>query len=180
MNDDRDGAHIKETYAHFGLAHYLAQVLEHGVVNALVYLELIPSKIHTKQQRSREEWLQYFDEFMDRKFEATLGRLIKGLREHDVVTDELEAALVPALRARNWLSHGYFRDRASEFMTEVGRESMISELQEFQNLFEKADTLLESALKPTRLKYGFTEEKLEKAVSEALQQVGVANRGTLQ
>ena len=180
MNDDLNGAHIKETYAHFGLAQYLAQVLEHGIVNALVYLELIPSKVHTKQERTREEWVQHFDDFMVKNFDATLGRLMKRLREHDVVTGELEASLAPALRARNWLAHGYFRDRASEFITEAGRDTMMAELQEFQNLFEKSDELLEAALKPTRLKYGFTDEKLDEAVAEALQQAKRFGRRTLQ
>ena len=180
MNDDRDGAHIKEVYAHFGLAQYLAQVLEHGIVNALVYLELIPSKLRSKQRKTREEWLQHFDEFMGRKFESTLGHLIKGLREHHVVASELERTLASALQARNWLAHAYFRDRSSEFMTEAGRESMIGELQRFQTLFERADELLESALKPTRLKYGFTDEQLEKAVAEALQESVNTKPSTLQ
>jgi len=37
-----DGEHIKEVYAHFGLAIYLAQVLEHGIVNALVCADFVP------------------------------------------------------------------------------------------------------------------------------------------
>lgn len=170
MNHDRVGAHIKEVYAHFGLAQYLAQVLEHGIVNALVYLELVPSEIRSKQRKTREQWLQHFDEFMGRKFESTLGLLIKGLREHKVVAGELEKTLTSALQARNLLAHAYFRDRSSEFMTEPGRDSMIAELQRFQTLFEKADALLESALNPTRLKYGFKDEQLAKAVAEALRE----------
>jgi hypothetical protein len=30
------GDQIRDTYAHFGLAMYMAQVLEHGLVNAMV------------------------------------------------------------------------------------------------------------------------------------------------
>ena len=30
------GDEIRDVYAHFGLALYLAQVLEHGIVNAMV------------------------------------------------------------------------------------------------------------------------------------------------
>jgi hypothetical protein len=35
-----EGEHIKEVFAHFGLALYLAQCLEHGIVNALSQLDL--------------------------------------------------------------------------------------------------------------------------------------------
>jgi hypothetical protein len=48
------GAHVKEVYARFGLAVYWAQVLERGVVNALVIVDLIPSRRHLA--RSAEEW----------------------------------------------------------------------------------------------------------------------------
>jgi len=45
--------HVKEVYARFGLAVYYAQVLEHGLVNALVVLDLIPNRRHLA--RSRDE-----------------------------------------------------------------------------------------------------------------------------
>ena len=35
---EEENTHIKEVYAQFGLAVYYAQVLEHGMVNALVFL----------------------------------------------------------------------------------------------------------------------------------------------
>jgi hypothetical protein len=40
---DPTDEHVKTVYAHFGLAVYLAQVLEHGLVNALVFVDLLPS-----------------------------------------------------------------------------------------------------------------------------------------
>ena len=40
---DEDEQH-KEIYAHFGLAIFTAQVLEHGIVNALVCCDLIPNR----------------------------------------------------------------------------------------------------------------------------------------
>jgi hypothetical protein len=46
--------HVKEVYARFESAVYYAQVLEHGLVNALVILDLIPNRRHLV--RSRDEW----------------------------------------------------------------------------------------------------------------------------
>lgn len=37
--EDRD-ALVREIYAHYGLAMYQAQVLEHGIVNAMVYAQM--------------------------------------------------------------------------------------------------------------------------------------------
>lgn len=54
-----DGEHIKEVYAYFGLAIYLAQVLEHGIVNALVCADLVPRR--AGQVTSNEQWASEFD-----------------------------------------------------------------------------------------------------------------------
>ena len=54
LSDDREDEHVKEVYARFGLAVYYAQVLEHALVNAVVVLDLIPSRRHIA--RSKEAW----------------------------------------------------------------------------------------------------------------------------
>ncbi len=71
------------------------------------------------------------------------------------------------------LAHGYFRDRAAEFMTKDGRDSMIAELEEAQSLFRRADSELEIAIKPLRKRYGHTEEKLKHDYDEYLKEIGV-------
>ena len=55
--------HVKEVYAHFGLAIYLAQVLEYALGHALVYVDLIPQQL--KRKCTREQWIQKYDSFMD-------------------------------------------------------------------------------------------------------------------
>lgn len=167
------GEHNKTVYAHFGLAIYLAQCLEHGLVNALVYLDLIPNK--AKVVQNRDEWAASVDEFMDRHFEHTLGRMICDLKRVTSVPARLESTLAEALRQRNWLAHDYFRERASEFMTVTGRERMIGELETAQNLFRDADRALDGAIKAVREKYGFTDERLKQASDEMLSEI---RRGT--
>ena len=44
MSNDPTDEHVKTVYAHYGLALYLAQCLEHGLANALVYVNLIPRR----------------------------------------------------------------------------------------------------------------------------------------
>jgi hypothetical protein len=155
---DADGEQVKEVYARFGLAVYFAQVLEHGIVNALVILDLIPSRRHLA--RSADEWASEVDAFMDRHFQASMGRLMTNLRDITQVDDALEQLLGEALRKRNWLVHHFFRERATEFMSSPGREQMISEVDGCRDLFQCADKMLEATVTPLRRKAGLTDELL--------------------
>src|SRR5437879_2832975 len=105
--------HIREVYAHFGLAVYCGQLLEHGIVNAMVTLRLPNRDQFTKRD---------IDAFMDQQFENTLGKLVKDIRAETALPADVEDLLAQALSMRNWLCHDYFRERAVEFMTERGRE----------------------------------------------------------
>ncbi|BEQ16185.1 hypothetical protein [Desulfoferula mesophila] len=159
MIADSDNDHIKTVYAEYGLAIYLAQCLEHGIANALIYLDLIPR--NTRNIHTREEWADKLDSFMNSNFEQTLGRLIYDINSVSTLPTGLRETLAKALKKRNWLAHDYSRERATEFMTASGRNMMIQELQEVQELFQTADELLDSTFKPVREKYGFTDNMLE-------------------
>ena len=161
MDEDE---HTKETYAHFGLAVYLAQVLEHGLVNALVIL-----KLPERNRLTRTD----IDAFMDKRFENTLGRLISDLRQVTSVPEELDTFLSRALRKRNWLCHHYFRVRAVELMTAAGRDAMIAELKEAQELFMQADTLLSETVQPLAARYGITKKACEAECQRLLEEHGI-------
>ena len=161
---DANTEQIKEVYAQFGLAIYLAQVLEHGIGNALVYTSLIPSNIGNV--RSATEWQEKFDQFLGTHFEKTLGRMISTLKAQVAIPNNLESLLSTALKTRNWLAHHYFRDRSDEFMNEAGRMKMIVELEEAQALFSRTDQILGATIKPLREKHGFTDERFEQFFKE--------------
>jgi hypothetical protein len=163
----------KEVYAHFGLAAFLAQVLEHAIVNAMVYLDLIPSK--ARKVPDAAAWTKAFDEFMEGHFEKTLGNLVRTLRALTEIPENLEALLRESLRRRNWLMHGYFRERAEQFVTDVGRDGMISELQEIQSLFDRTEKELETVIAPIRRRYGFSDERLAAFYKEYLK--SIADKG---
>ena len=67
-----EGEHVKEVYARFGLALNCAQVLEHGLVNALFIVDLIPSH---HLARSRDKWGTAVDAFGRRADEKHLLRV---------------------------------------------------------------------------------------------------------
>jgi len=163
MNED---LHHKEVYAYFGLAIYQAQVLEHGIVNALVYCDLIPNK--AKTVKSKEEWAALFDTFMDGHFEKTLGKMIRTLKTTFPITTELESKLAESLKLRNFLAHHYFKDRIHLFLSYEGREQMIRELSRAHEQFENTDSELEALIKPIREKHGFTDRVLQMAYDDFL------------
>ena len=156
---DPEEEQVRDVYAHFGLAVYLAQCLEHGIANALVFADLIPQK--ADHFPAREQWDEDFDAFMGSKFQATLGRLIEQLREVTQIEPDLEALLKRALQRRNWLAHHYFRERAEALVSQEGRRAMLEELQEAQQLFQKVDAMLFEVVRPIRERFGITDQVLE-------------------
>lgn len=162
---DYDEEQVREVYAHFGLAMYLAQVLEHGVVNALVILRL-PAKAKMTRQD--------IDEFMEGRFQKTLGALLRQQRsEIGSIPGELDSVLRKALRERDFLAHHYFRERSERFVLRDGREQMLQELQGYQKLFEDAEGLLSQALAPFRIRYGVTDEVLDEEYERVCRSLGI-------
>ena len=163
MEDGEEQA--RDTFAHFGLAMYLAQVLEHGVVNALVILRL-----PERGQMSRQD----IDDFMEGRFQKTLGTLLRQLKsEIGSIPGGLDLMLSGALRLRNFLAHDYFRERAEQFVTRGGCGQMIRELQDYQELFDKADKLLGDALAPLRNEHGITDAMLDEEYKKMCRSLGI-------
>lgn len=169
MHVDSHDEHVKSVYAHFGLAVYLAQVLEHGLANALVFLDLLPNRADNPVPR--KQWEAEFDSFLERNFETTLGKMIRSLKAVTPIPSDLEAVLTDALTKRNFLAHHFFRERSDAFVSHEGRERMIEELQNAQALFDGADTKLSEATKSAREKYGFTDERAEQFLKQHLSKI---------
>jgi hypothetical protein len=161
---------VKEVYANFGLAVYQAQCLEHGLVNALVFLDLIPNK--RSVAKSASEWATLVDSFMEARFELTLGKMIRALKDITVVPVELQDHLASVLSKRNWLAHHYFRERAEAFLTQSGRVAMVAELEQMQAAFSQADDALEATIRPARERIGLTDEVLAKTYAKLRVEVG--------
>ena len=166
MDLDPESEHIKTVYAHFGLAIYLAQCLEHQIVNSMVVLHLIPN--FKWSSRSKEDWYIEHDTYNEVQFRKTLGQMIQSLMAVTKVPDELEQGLNVCLARRNYLAHHYFRDHAVELMSNHGRESMVAELEREQVLFRETDRSLHNLVAPLYTKYGVTSEKIDASLQELL------------
>lgn len=173
-NLDDENAQIRDVYAHYGLAMYLAQCLEHGIVLALVFAKLLPqvrSESKTVEKFSVFEFEQRFDIFMDDHFELTMGGLISRLRTSSKLAATFDADLSKAKNLRNFLAHRYFRERAEELISKIGRHSMLAELQAAQRLFERVDEELKTTADSLASASGIALTVQEQRVAEYMAQV---------
>lgn len=136
---DSESHQIREVFAYYGRAMYCGQVLEKaiGVMLSSVYAPTSP------EQMSKYRYDDLRQEHLNSK--KTLGVLLSIFRQRAQPQDisAIEDKLTIALEKRNWLAHSYWWDRALEFNTPDGRESMLSELEETTLLFEKITESLE-------------------------------------
>jgi hypothetical protein len=124
---------IREVFAHFGAAIYHSQVLEHGIVNLVVW-----SGLRDGSYRAFEETETANAEL----FRQTMGSVMKILLSRRPDVGHLDDLLIRAVRLRNFLAHKYFRQRAAAFMTEAGQNQMIGELEKTTAFFKEVDAKL--------------------------------------
>jgi hypothetical protein len=167
MIEDPTDDEVKELYAHFGLAYYCSGVLEYGIANALLILELLEGRAGAK---TREEWEALVDKHFEESFEKTLGKLKNHLARHQERSPML-SNLMPDLDRcvceRNFLAHRFWREHATRWFTRRGRERMIHRLAEARELFSETDRKLETVMRPFKERNGFTPD-LERATMELM------------
>jgi hypothetical protein len=156
----------KELFAHFGLAYYFSSVLEHGVVNALLILEIFDKRRNVK---THAEWEMLVDAHFDSSFAKTLGRLKTQLARHNArstILSNLITDLDRCVEERNFLAHHFWRDCSIKWFTRDGREEMNHRLEGVRDLFRYTDKQLEAAIQPFAKQHGITPELLQQTSRE--------------
>lgn len=156
---DPEGTDVKEVYAFFGLCSYYGQVLERGLINLAVVLN-VRGATHV----TGDDVVAAFERIEVK----TLGQLIGDVRRMVPIPDELGAALSTALHDRNCLAHRFFTIRDVDFCSNPGRRNMIEELRDMTARFQATDRLLDSITLPLWEKLGFTQAMMESEVRKML------------
>ena len=73
---DDDAVQIREVYSRYGLAMYLAQVLEHSMVNAVIIVRMLPAM---REHADRSTWEDAFDGAYDAELAKTFGNMLRAL-----------------------------------------------------------------------------------------------------
>ncbi len=149
----------REVFAHFGVAIYHSQVLEHGIVNLVVW-----SGVRDGSYRAFEETETANAEL----FRQTMGSVKKILLSRRPDIEYLDGLLIRAVRLRNFLAHKYFRQRAAAFMTAAGQNQMIEELEKAIAFFKEVDAKLSPLTRQIIEVMGITEH-MAAAAEEARQ-----------
>lgn len=176
MLDEDDDQQIVETFARFGRAIYMANVVEVGLAQTLMQIEfLTPAREKFIAEKGKDFDQAAFDAdftaFMAKQFSKTMGQLKQRVAEVSNFDEALRKRIIDATERRNFLAHHYWRESAEQFMTEDGRAKMIEELTKDAEVFEQLDKDIRSATKPVRERLGIKEALLNEGVEEQLGQL---------
>jgi len=166
-----ESEHIKEVYAHFGLAMYIAQCVEQSLILLLVFHEFFPKNIKNRIHDDPDLWAKEYDKYDDIVSSKTMGRLLGAVRKLEILTESQTEELKTALKKRNWLAHSYFSQRSVHFVSSDGRNKMIAELEECREFLGNIDNSLMEMLSSLNEKYEITDEMLYKIKKEMLSEV---------
>jgi hypothetical protein len=159
--EEPDEDEAKELYAHFGLAYYCANVLEHGIVNALCYIDLLDQR---KTCRTRQEWERMVDAHFDNSFSQTFGRLKSQIAGHAGTVPDI-AALMGDLEAcakeRNFLAHHFWREYGGHWFSKAGRAAMVARLKAARDMFFDTTARLDAAVEPFAERHGLSKDVRE-------------------
>lgn len=154
---DDENYHTREVYAHFGLAVYQAQVLEHGVVNLLTLAKIFPDPAATRKM---------FVPVMEQHFAQVFGQLVKKVAPYLGDDIELLADLKSAVAVRNHLTHRYWREKVGLTLTARGKNRMITELRDIIQMFVDVDERLSRVMLTYAAVRGVTMEDIERLAEE--------------
>lgn len=159
--DRADDEEAKTIYAHFGLAFYTSNVLEHSMVNLLATIRLFP-KFRGRVDLS--SWPEDVDRFYDKSFSKTFGKIksiLEDCAEIDALSERISEVLSAANKERNFLAHHFWREHSEHWFSANGRTEMVSRLEEMREAFKIADAEVERILSMLLPKYGITQEERE-------------------
>lgn len=173
MLDKDDDLQIVETFARFGRAIYMANVVELGLAQTLVQIEfLTPAREkHIKEQRKdfdRNKFDAEFETFMAERAKQTMGTLNLRVSQKSEFDEALKKRISDATLRRNFLAHRYWPEMSVKFMTKEGRDEMIKELSQDADIFEQLDRDIRQATRPVREKLGINEAPLNEGVEKRL------------
>lgn len=162
--EDDESIQIREVYSRYGLAMYQAQVLEHGMVNAVIVARMLPT---IRNHPDRAAWEEAFDGAYDTELAKTFGNMLRAL-EPLGLPEELMVRLRAAKLERDRLAHRFFREHDENFLGKAGRTKMIAECEDIIERFAAIDAELEAVMRPARERHGITAEWIETNMAAAI------------
>lgn len=151
----------REIYGFFGLTFYMANVLEHGVMNLAV--ALLSKDVSGITAGDVDRLYESFDK-------KTFGQVIKVAQARFDFSESFAAELELALDHRNYLAHRFFIVHDIDILTESGWHKMIDELIEILKHLKKIDREMDKIWMSAWEHLGITKEWIEDQVQNYMAQ----------
>jgi len=114
---------LDDVYRKFGVASEAAQLLETELGNILIFAGAVDQNLIDEPNEERGTTL------FKKINRQTLGQLLKGLESSSESVDHFEGLLAKALKARNRLTHSFYRQHNIRRNSEDGRVKMLEDLE---------------------------------------------------
>ena len=86
---------------------------------------------------------EMFDASMEKFSKSTFGRLIGAIKDHVDFDESSEAALMAALKERNYIIHDFFFDQPELIQTIEGRAQLLERLQQAKEVLHNGYLVLD-------------------------------------
>jgi hypothetical protein len=131
-----------EVYKEFGRAAEHAQHFESALGSVLLVY-----KIFENETKSAPIYDGYYLDVLRKIDRNTLGALLRKVSEQITVHTDLMRVFEAALKARNYLTHNFYREQGGSIETEAGRDAMLTCLAELQRQLAAAQDAAEFLLR---------------------------------
>jgi hypothetical protein len=143
---------VRDAYAHFGLAYYLAECVFHGLVQVLATSGVAITR-------------GAFEERLRALSRQTLGPLVEVAKGE--LPADVHAELDRVVERRNFLAHGFWYERIDAMLTVDGIKTLIDELVEDQKLFARFSNLTDQVVDERLRKVGLPDARLQAVLEDA-------------
>ena len=128
---------IEDVFAAFGRASYYAQLTEYDVVSIWM-LDSVTQGVSLDKQdllRFQGDWGK-----------KTFGRLLRPLRESNLIPEEIKEFLEKLRMTRNRLMHSFFLDNATDLQSNAGRGRVIAKLRQMTQVLMEGKQFFDEVL----------------------------------
>lgn len=168
-----DEVQIREVYSRYGLAMYMVQVLEHGMVNAFIVMRILPT---IQSHRDKASWHATFDGSYEINLARTYGSMLRQLEMLDELPSDLLARLRAAKEDRDVLAHRFFRQNDIAFMNRDGRTEMIAWCEDRIEMFKRLSDELDEFIAPIQERFGISQRLIDETIAGLLEQARTGSR----
>jgi hypothetical protein len=147
---------VREVYAYFGLAYYMAEVMHRGLCDLFV-LEQLPDRGVTRPR---------LEELYSLAFSSTIGFLATRLA--DRYPEDVRAKVREAVERRNFLAHHFWYDRIHLMMSSEGCSQLVGELTHYRDLFKTVDEQTDQLVEPQHARLKVPKELIDRAMADAM------------